>query len=101
LHIIYCKPPAKPRTGRRARQQRDLDELMAVAKRGLRERGYKPPEDKKLRHLMRLYARYAREGRIGMWVIGSLHEDKERFNRRYYLAQFVINRSKPKELSKS
>jgi len=101
LHIAYCKPQAKPRPGRRARQQRDLDELMVIAKRGLHEEGYKPPQDKELRRLMRLYARYAREGRIGMWVIGFLHEDKERFRRKYYLAHFVIDRSKLKELSKS
>jgi hypothetical protein len=101
LHITYCKPPAKPAPGRRARQQRDLDELMAIAKRGLHEKGYKPPQDKELRRLMRLYARYARKGRIAMWTIGFLHEEKERFGRKHYLAQFVIDRSKLKELSKS
>lgn len=46
---------------------------------------------------MRLYVRYAREGRIGMWTFGLLHEDKERFGRKNYLAQFVINRSKIEE----
>jgi hypothetical protein len=97
LHIAYCKPWAVPHSGRRKRAQRDLDELMEIAKLGLREFGYKPPQDKELRHLMRLYARYARDGRIGNWAIGFLHEDKERFSRRYYLAQFVIDRSKPKE----
>jgi hypothetical protein len=101
LRIIYCKPWARPHPGRRARQQRDLDELVVIAKRGLHDEGYKPPEDKELRRLMRLYARYARKGRIGMWVIGFLHEDKERFRRKYYLAHFVIGRSKLKELSKS
>jgi hypothetical protein len=74
---------------------------MVIAKRGLYEGGYKPPQDKELRRLMRLYARYARQGRIGMWTVGFLHEDKERFSRKYYLAQFVIDRSKLKELPKT
>ena len=101
LHIAYFRPWAKPNSGRLARLRRDLDELMEIAKLGLREEGYQPPDDKELRHLMRLYARYARQGRIGMWIVGFLHEDKERFLRKYHLAQFVINRSNLKELSKS
>jgi hypothetical protein len=101
LHIVYCKPWVKPLSGRRARYQRDLDELMEIAKRGLREEGYEPPQDRALRSIVRLYARYARQGHIGMWTIGFLHEDKERFLRKYYLAQFVIKRSQLKELSKS
>lgn len=101
LHIVYFKPWVKPPSSRRARFQRDLDELMEIAKRGLREEGYEPPQDRVLRGIVRLYARYARQGHIGMWTIGFLHEDKERFLRKYYLAQFVIKRSKLKELSKS
>ena len=101
LHIAYCKPQPKAFPCRRARLQRDLDELMEIAKRGLQEEGYKPPQDKELRRLMRLYARYAHQGRIGMWKIGFLHEDKGRFLRRYHLAQFVIDRSKHKESSRS
>jgi len=101
LHIAYCQPWAKPHSGRLARLRRDLDELMEIARRGLHEEGYQPPQDKEFRHLMRLYARYAREGRVAMWIIGSLHEDRERFLRKYHLAQFVINRSNLKELSKS
>jgi hypothetical protein len=101
LHIVYCKPWVKPLSGRRARYQRDLDELMDIAKRGLREEGYEPPQDRALRSIVRLYARYARQGHTGMWTIGFLHEDKERFLRKYYLAQFVIKRSRLKELSKS
>lgn len=101
LHIAYCKPWAKPLSGRRARQQRDLNELMEMAKPGLRDAGYKPPEDKELRHLMRLYASYARSGRQGNWTIQFLLENKADFNRKYHLAQFVIDRSNLKELSKS
>ena len=100
-HIAYCRPRLKPPSGRRARLQRDVDELMEIVKRGLREEGFEPPQDKDLRRLMRLYARYAHQGRVGMWRIGFLHEDKERFFRKYHLAQFVIERSKLKELSRS
>jgi hypothetical protein len=53
FHIVYCKPWTKPLPGRRARQQRDLDELMAIAKRGLIEEGYKAPPDKELLYRLR------------------------------------------------
>ncbi|HEY3704420.1 MAG TPA: hypothetical protein VGL22_05115, partial [Terracidiphilus sp.] len=101
LHIAYCKPWSKPIPGRRKRQQQDLDELMDMAKRGLRNAGYQPPEEKELRHIMRLYARYARAGRQGDWTIQFLLGKRTDFSRTYHLAHFVIDRSKHKELSKS
>jgi len=100
LYIAYCKPWGKPLLGRRARQQKDIDDLMEMAKRGLRNAGYEPPEDRELRRLMRLYARYARSGRQGNWTIQFLLENKAAFSLKYHLAQFVIDRSNLKELSK-
>jgi len=101
LHIAYCKPWGKPILGLRKRQQQSLDGLMEMAKRGLRNSGYQPPEDKELRRIIRLYARYARDGRQGNWTIRFLLDKKTDFNRTWHLAHFVIDRSKPKELSKS
>lgn len=101
LHIAYYKPWGQPIHGIRKRQQRDLDDLMQMAKRGLRNAGYQPPTEKDLRHLMRLYARYARLGRQGNWTIRFLLEKKADFSRTYHLAHFVIDRSNLKELSKS
>jgi hypothetical protein len=101
LHIAYCKPWSKPIPGLRKRQQQDLDDLMAMAKRGLRNAGYRSPEEKELRHIMRLYARYARAGQQGRWTIRFLLAKRNDFSNTYHLAHFVIDRSKLKELSKS
>jgi hypothetical protein len=94
LHIAYFKPLWKPIPGLRKRQQQSLDELMEMAKRGLRNAGYQPPEEKELRRIMRLYTRYARSGRQGHWTIQFLLGKRKDFNSTYYLAQFVIDRSK-------
>jgi hypothetical protein len=101
LHIAYFKPWGKPIPGRRKRQQQNLDELMEMAKHGLRDAGFRPPEEKQLRHIIRLYARYARSGQQGHWTIQFLLDKRKDFNRTYHLAHFVIDRSKLKELSKS
>lgn len=101
LHIAYYKPLGKPVHGLRKRQQRDLDDLMQMAKRGLRNAGYQPPDNKELRRLMRLYARYARLGRQGNWTVHFLLGEKAGFSRTYHLAHFVIDRTKLKELAKS
>jgi hypothetical protein len=101
LHIAYCKPWSKPIPGLRKRQQQDLDDLMAMAKRGLRNAGSRSPEEKELRHIMRLYARYARAGRQGHWTIQFLLAKRNDFSNTYHLAHFVIDRSKLEELSKS
>lgn len=101
LHIAYFKPWGKPIPGLRKQQQQILDELMEMATHGLRNAGYQPPEEKELRHIMRLYTRYARDRRQGHWTIRFLLDKRRDFNNTYYLAQFVINRSKLKELSKS
>lgn len=93
LHIAYYKRWGKPIVGLRKRQQRDLDDLMQMAKRGLRNAGYQPPVDKDLRHFMRLYARYSRSGLQGEWSIQFLLANKADFSRTYHLAQFVIQRS--------
>ncbi len=101
LEIAYFKPWWKPIAGRRKRQQQDLDVLMEMAKHGLRNAGYRPPEEKELRHIIRLYARYSRDGRQGHWTIRFLLERRNEFSRTYHLANFVIDRSELKELSKS
>ena len=101
LHIAFYKPWGKPLHGRRKRQQRELDELMQMARRGLREVGYQLPDDKELRRIMRLYARYGRDGRQGDWTIQFHLEKKTEIYGRHHLAHFVIDRSDHKELSKS
>jgi hypothetical protein len=101
LRVAYCKPWAKPDPNLRKQQQRNIDDLVQMAKRGLRNAGYQAPEENDLRHIIRLYARYARGGRQGHWTVRFMLANKASFTSTYYLAQFVIERSKLKELSKS
>jgi hypothetical protein len=101
LRIAYFKPWGKPILGLRKRQQQSIDELTEMAKHGLRNAGYRPPKEKELRHIIRLYARYARDGRQGHWTIRFLLDKSKDFKCTYYLAHFVIDRSKLKEISKS
>lgn len=84
LHIAYFKPWGKPIPGQRKRQQQSLDELMEMATHGLRNAGYQPPEEKELRHIMRLYARCARRGRQGHWTIRFLLHNRKDFNSTYH-----------------
>jgi hypothetical protein len=101
LHVAYCKPWAKPNHNLRKEQQQAINDLVQMAKRGLRNAGYQAPEEKKLRHIIRLYARYARGGLQGHWTVRFMLSNKASFTSTYYLAQFVIERSKLKELAKS
>jgi len=101
LRIAYFKPLGKLLFGYRKRRQKDNDELMQNAKYGLRDAGNQPPNDIALRHFMRLYARYARDGRQGHWTVRFLLETKTSFNSRFHLAHFVIDRTKLKALAKS
>ena len=98
LHLAFYKPLGKPPQGQRIRQQRDLDELMEMARHGVHDEGYRLPTGKQLRHLMRLYARYARGGRRGYLSVRDLLENKSAYSTRWHLAQFVIDRSNLKEL---
>jgi hypothetical protein len=101
LHVAYCKPWAKPNKNLRKQQQQAINDLVQMAKRGLHNAGYDPPEEKDLRHLIRLYAKYARGGRQGHWTVRFMLANKASFTSTHYLAQFVIQRSKLKEMSRS
>lgn len=101
LHIAYFKPSGQPVHGLRKRQQQDLDVLMEMTRRGLRNARHQQPSDKDLRHVIRLYARYARQGRQGNLTVHFLVENKQWFQNKYHLAQFAIDHLNLKELSKS
>ena len=94
LHIAYYKSWARPVHGRRKRQQRDLDELAEMAELAVRGEDHRAPGKKRLRNLMRLYARYSRSGRQGYWSVRSLLENKDTYRAQWMLAQFVIKRLK-------
>jgi len=95
LHIAYYKSWARPVHGRRKRHQRDLDELTEMAELAVRGEDHRAPGKKRLRNLMRLYARYSRSGRRGYWSVRSLLENKDTYRAQWKLAQFVIKRLKP------
>jgi hypothetical protein len=88
-----------PDYSRRLRR-RFIDGMMLNAIRGLWERQTPPPDEKNLRHWIRLCARYIRRGRVP-FGFPELIADKEDAQR--YLADFVIvrmNRLKKKLNSK-
>jgi len=101
LHIAYFKSRCKPVLGLRKRQQNDIDVLVEMAKRGLRELRYQQPDDDELRRVIRLYAKYAHNGRQGDWTVHFLVENKKSHHSAYHLAHFVIDHLNLKELSKS
>jgi hypothetical protein len=98
LHIAYFKPLAKPIRGGRIRQQQNLNELMKMAERGLRNAGYQVSDSRELRRIMRLYVRSARRGREGKYSVRYLLNDRTNFTLTWNLAQFVLRRLTLEEL---
>jgi len=102
LHIVYFQPWPKVIRGRKIGQQKILDALTEMAGRGIRNAGYEPPEPTELRRMMRPFASSARRFREGKYSdLRYLLARKGFFEATWYLAQFVTNRLKLKELSKS
>ncbi|WP_348261358.1 hypothetical protein P8935_16330 [Telmatobacter sp. DSM 110680] len=100
LHISYHKPWGEPNHHLRKQRQRNIDDLVTMAKRGIRNEGYRPADEDELRRLMRLYAKYARDGRQGRWTVPFLLANRADISRTYHLAHFVLDRLKLKELPK-
>jgi hypothetical protein len=100
LHIAYCRPWGNPLPGLRKRQQQDLDVLLEMTRRGLRNARHQQPRDEDLRKVIRLYARYARQGRQGNMTVHFLVENNQWFQNKHHLAQFAIDHLNLKELSK-
>jgi len=101
LHIVYFKPPRPIFSSRRIRQQKDLDELVKMAERGLQNEGYQPPKPQELRRMMRLFARSARRFREGGNFVQRMLEKKRDFTNKWYLGQFVLDRLTLEKLMKS
>jgi hypothetical protein len=72
--------------------QKDLDDMMRMAERGIRHRGYEPPAPKELRKLMRLYARSARRWREGICTVRFLLDGTRSLDWCFVLADFVFHR---------
>ncbi len=98
LHIAYFKPLPPVVKGRRIQQQKILDELTQMVKRGIRQEGYQPPEEKELRPMMRLYVRSARRGYQGEYVASYVLKTKLFDSTNRHLSAFVLKRLKLKEL---
>jgi hypothetical protein len=94
VHIAYFPAPRPLMKGRKAMSQRILDEMVAIAERGLRDKGYQAPDPEDLRKLMRLYAAYSRRGRIGSFSVPVLMQFKKSLSCAWQLAAFVLQRRK-------
>ncbi len=101
LRLTYFKHPRPVVHGLRLQKQKDLDELMEMARRGIRNAGFIPPKPKELRRLMRLFARSSRRWREGQNTVRYILDHKRHFSATWYLAQFVQSRLTLEALPKS
>ena len=101
LRLVWFKPLRPIIFSGRIRQQQDLDELMKMAERGLKNAGYQPPEARELRRMMRLFARSARRFREGGYFVRTMLRNKTDFTNTWYLGQFVLDRLTLEEMKKS
>jgi hypothetical protein len=98
LHIAYFKPMPQVVKGRRIQQQKILDELTQIVKRGIRQEGYQPPNEKDLRRMMRLFVRSARRDYQGEYTASYVIRTKSLDSTNRHLSAFVLKRLKLKEL---
>jgi hypothetical protein len=101
LRLVWFKPLRPIILSGRIRQQQDLDELMKMAERGLKNAGYQPPEARELRRMMRLFARSARRFREGGYFVRTMLRNKTDFTNTWHLGQFVLDRLTLEEMKKS
>jgi hypothetical protein len=100
VHLAYFKLLPSVAKGYRSHQQHIIDNLVGMADRGIRNEGFEPPDQKVLRKLMRLYARYSRRGRLGSFTVPDLMRNNRDFTNKWYLARFVIERIKLRRLER-
>jgi len=101
LRLTYFKHLRPVVHGLRLQRQKDLDELMEMAKRGIRNAGFIPPEPKELRRVVRLFARSSRRWREGQNTVRYMLDHKRHLSATWYLAQFVQSRLTLEALRKS
>lgn len=100
VHLVYFKPLRPKISSGRNRYQKEINELVKMAERGLEDEGYQPPAAPELRTKMRLFAASARRWREGGWTIFDMMQDKTNSIAESYLARFVLKRLTLEELKK-
>lgn len=91
FHLAYFKP-VPVGCSRRLANQDVIDRLVTIAEEAIRYRGYEIPDPRELRHVMRLFARYSRRGRIGYFHLRYVLEHSGRGETRQVLFEFVKKR---------
>lgn len=91
LNLVYFRP-SRPIVRMKKRQQRNLDLLMDIARRGLRYQEVEAPDDAELRRIMRLYLRSSRRGHQGRNSLPEILRYPAHFESAWHLAKFVLSR---------
>ena len=99
FHLAYFKEVRGGR-GRRFVHRRVIDRLIAIAEKAIRREGFEIPDSRKLRHVIRLFVRYSRLGRIGTFHFRYMLENGQRREAQEFLFEFVKERIKLKENKK-
>lgn len=99
FHLAYFKPFRSIGSLIRTREWEDTDRLVAVAVRTIREKGFDVPDAKDLRHAIRLFMRYSRQGRLGRRNYLYVLQNSENRFARSSLFEFLEPRLKLKEAS--
>ena len=96
FHLAYFKE-VRGGKGRRIVHRMVIDRLIAIAEEAVRREGFEIPDPRKLRHVIRMFLRYSRLGRIGKFHFRYMLENSQRRAAQEFLFGFVEKRIKLKE----
>jgi len=99
FHLAYFKPLPPVLLGQRNWEKLIINRLVAMVEVEIQDRGYQAPEAGELRRLMRVFARYARRGRTGVFHPRFMLSKRRSVADQDYLVDFVAKRIELKEIS--
>ncbi len=89
FRLVYFKPIRKFLKSLRPRYQDQIDRLVWMAERAIKDRKFQPPSAKSLRHEIRLFVNYCRRGRIPRYHHRYMLENSESPGARARLFEFL------------
>ena len=99
FHLAYFKVVPVLRNTK-IRRQKVIDQLAAIAEKAMRYEGFEIPDSRELRHVIRLFVRYSRLGRIGTFHFRYMLENSQRRAAQEFLFEFVKRRIHLQEATK-
>ncbi len=95
LRLVYFTPLPPVTQGNKTRYQAILDKLGEMAEDGIRNEGYRPPDAKELRRMMRMFVGSSRRGREHGYGYGSIAYILKYANTssaKSFVANFILRR---------